>query len=190
MANTKTTTRPTAAWMSDRPCYVADNDENNPYRLTLYVADNGAIMLAADGNGCAGDIPLEDLDGWADGDINEQFRHIDTNVLAHDVQELRNAGFADAADFVWDWLCHADSARCEGDPCHAENLVVELAHLGDEATEADLDRMIEALHRNGYTWARSATGGEAGTTDGITDAEWQRIMDEAFNQDNGGVHGE
>ena len=188
----KQTTRSTATWMSGHPCYVADGDERNPYRLTLYVADNGAIMLAADGNGCASDIPLEDIDGWSDADINEKWRLIDTNVLAHDVQELHDAGFTNEADFVWDWLCHADSARCVGDCTHtpAENIVVELAHLGDEATEADLDRMTEALHRNGYTWARSATDGEAGTTDGITDAEWQRVMAEAFNRGNGGCdHG-
>ena len=50
--------------------------------------------------------------------------------------------------------------------------------------------IVGALHRNGYTWARSATDGEAGTTDGITDAEWQRVMAEAFNRGNGGCdHG-
>lgn len=163
------------------PCYVADNDAQNPYRLTLYIADNGAIMLAAEGNGCGNDIELEDIDGWSDADINERFRHIDTNALAKNVQELRDAGFPDAAEYVWDWLCHADSARCEGDPCHAHNLTIDLESMGDAATEEDRDRFIAALHRNGYTWACAADGDKLGDTTGITEREWQRIMDETVN---------
>ena len=84
------------------PCYVADNDANNPYSLTLYIADNGAVMLGASGNGCGNDIPLDDIDGWSDADINERFRNIDTNALAANVTELRDAGFATEADYVWD----------------------------------------------------------------------------------------
>lgn len=177
-----TTTRDNARWISEAPCYIADNDDHNPYRLTLYIADNGAIMLAADGNGCGNDIALEDIDGWSDADINEQYRHINTTALARNVEGLRAAGFADEADYVWDWLCHADSARCEGDPCHADNLVVELAYLGDEATAEDLDHFVDALHADGYTWARAANDGEEGDTSGITDAEWSRIMAEALNR--------
>lgn len=165
----------------DEPCYIAENDEHNPYRLTLYVADNGAIMLGAAGNGCGNDIPLEDINGWSDADINEQFRHIDTNALARNAEELRLSGFADEADYVEDWLCHADSARCEGDPCHAHNLTIDLESMGDCATEADRDQFIEALHREGYTWARAASDNEVGDTSGITESEWQRIMDETFN---------
>jgi len=164
------------------PCYVADNDTHNPYRLTLYIADNGAIMLSAEGNGCANDVELEDIDGWSDADINEQFRHIDTNALAENVKELRNAGFPNEAEYVWNWLCHADSARCEGDSCHAHNLTIDLESMGDAATKDDLDKFIEALHRNGYTWACAADGSNLGDTTGITEREWQRIMDETFNQ--------
>lgn len=164
-----------------RPCYIADNDTHNPYRLTLYIADNGAVMLGASGNGCGDDIPLEDIDGWSDADINERFRNIDTNALAANVTELRDAGFTTEAGYVWDWLCHADSARCEGDPCHAHNLTIDLESMGDAATEDDIDKFIEALHEEGYTWARKADG-ETGDTSGITEREWQRVMDKTFNQ--------
>lgn len=162
------------------PCYIADNDVNNPFRLTLYIADNGAIMLASEGNGCGDDIPLEDIDGWNDADINEQFRHIDTNALATNVNELRDAGFPDEADYMWDWLCHADSARCEGDPCHANNLTIDLESMFAAATEEDRDKFIEALHDEGYTWARKSEDG-TGDTSGITEQEWLRIMDKTFN---------
>ena len=163
------------------PCYINAADTcGNPYRLTLYIADNGAIMLAAEGNGCGDDFMLEDIDGWSDADINERFRHIDTNALAQNVEELREAGFTAEADYVWDWLCHADSARCVGDPCHAHNLMIDLESMGDSATDDDRERFIEALHREGYTWAKAADG--SGDCSGITEAEWQRIMDEAFNR--------
>lgn len=170
----------TAKIICSMPCYDAENDESNPYTLTLYIADNGAIMLGAAGSGCGNDIALEDIDGWSDADINEQFRHIDTTALADNVTELRAAGFANEADYVWDWLCHADSARCEGDPCHAHNLMIDLESMGDAATEEDRQMFIEALHREGYTWARAVNDNETGDTSGITEAEWQRIMDETF----------
>lgn len=161
------------------PCYDAENDESNPYTLTLYVADNGAIMLGAAGNGCGNDLALENIDGWSDADINEQFRRIDTNSLAKNAQELRAAGFGAEADYVEDWLFHADSARCEGDPCHAHNLTIDLESMGDSATDDDRERFIEALHREGYTWAKAADG--SGDCSGITEAEWQRILDKTFN---------
>ena len=169
----------TAKIICSEPCYNAGNDEHNPYTLTLYVADNGAIMLGAAGNGCGNDLALEDIDGWSDADVNEQFRRIDTNSLAKNAQELRAAGFDAESDYVEDWLSHADSARCEGDPCHAHNLMIDLESMGDAATEEDRERFIEALHSEGYTWAKAADG--SGDCSGITEAEWQRIMDKAFN---------
>ena len=85
-------TNTTARHICAEPCYIADNDDNNPYRLTLYIADNGAIMLGADGNGCADDIPLEDIDGWSDADINSTYRKLDHNALVRNIDELRAAG--------------------------------------------------------------------------------------------------
>ena len=185
MANTKPTTRPTAAWMSDHPCYVADNDENNPYRLTLYVADNGAIMLAADGNGTGDDIALESIDGWGDADINEKYRQFDLDQLRSDANALFEAGRENDWNYLDQWCDRAEEAR-------DHNIVVHANMMGGDATEDDVDRFVDALRANGYTWAASAhaAGSAEGDASGITNFEWQRIMDEAFNHDNGGEHGE
>lgn len=59
---------------AETPCYINSADTcGNPYRLTPYVAANGEIWLAAEGNGCADDIMLEDIDGWAADDIKEKW---------------------------------------------------------------------------------------------------------------------
>ena len=165
-----TTTRETALWMSDAPCYAADSG----YSLTLYVAENGAIMLAAAGNGCGDDIMLDDINGWSDADINEEYRMLNLDQLRDDAAALREAGREDDADWLDGWIDRAEMAR--------RNIVIELDHMGSEATEDDRDQFIEALHDEGYTWARAARDGEMGDCTGITEAEWQRIMDETFNR--------
>ena len=157
-------------WISDTPCY----SEARGYSLTLYVADNGEIMLAAEGNGCADDIPMDDIDGWSDADINEQYRSLNLDQLRDDASSLRESGRDDDADWLDGWIDRAEMAR--------RNIVIELDHMGHDATEDDRDKFIEALHNEGYTWARAANDGEEGNTDGITDFEWSRIMDEAFNR--------
>lgn len=171
-------------YKSATPCYIADSDESNPYReyLALHtLGDDRYFWIEDDGNGCAGGYAVEDIDGWSDADINEIYRNIDTSVIAADVERLREMGYTADADWLWDWLSHVDSARCTGDPCHAHNLTIEVDLLGSDADEADIDNLIEALHAEGYTWARRATDGERGDTSGITDREWQRIMDSVFN---------
>lgn len=93
------------------PVYVKDNDINNPYRLTPYVADNGEIWLAAEGNGCADDIMLEDIVGWTADDINERWGDIDLNALRADADEIDAAGDADTADYIRDWANACERAR-------------------------------------------------------------------------------
>lgn len=167
------TTRETALWMSDAPCYTADSG----YSLTLYVADNGAIMLAAEGNGCGDDIMLDGIDGWSDADINEQYRLLNLDQLRDDAAALREAGREDDADWLGGWIDRAEEAR-------DHNVVVHADMMWGEATEDDVDRFVEALRAHGYTWAASAhlAGSLEGDSSGITEAEWQRIMDETFNR--------
>lgn len=162
------TTRETAIWMSDTPCY----SEAGGYSLTLYVASDGMIMLGADGNGCADDIVLDDINGWDDADINEEYRMLDLDQLRDDANAMREAGRDDDADWLDGWIDRAEMAR--------RNIVIELDHMGPEATEDDRDKFIESLHDEGYTWAMAAED-EIGNCTGITEAEWQRIMNETFN---------
>lgn len=164
-----TKTRENALWMSDTPCY----SEAIGYSLTLYVAEDGMFMLGADGNGCADDIAVDDINGWSDADINEKYRMIDLDQLRDDASALREVGRDDDADWLDGWIDRAEMAR--------RNIVIELDHMGQDATEEDRNKFIEALHNEGYTWARAAED-EMGDCTGITEAEWQRIMDEAFNQ--------
>lgn len=96
---------------AETPCYINSADTcGNPYRLTPYVAADGEIWLAAEGNGCADDIMLEDIDGWAADDINEKWGDIDLNALRVGADEIA-AGDSDAADYIRAWADTCEQAR-------------------------------------------------------------------------------
>ena len=160
-------------YTSPECCYQYDNDENNPLRGRLYVGADGNLWISSEGQGCVNDYTLDDIDGWTPADINDVFRGLDLDVLSRDADRIRQLGRHEDADWLRNWIETAEAAR--------RGVVVELAHMGSEATEEDREKFIEALHREGYTWARSARDGEEGDTSGITDQMWDYIMHEAFN---------
>ncbi len=166
----------TARYICAQPCYIDPDSPTpeNPYRLTIYSVKGGGMMLAADGNGAGGDIVLEDVDGWSDADINEQYRRIDLDAISGNADEFSDAGLEDEAEWLDAWADRVDKAR-------SNTLNVCIDHLGSEATEDDVNRMVAALRAEGYYWAyhSDATHGDVS---GITDAEWQRIMDKVFHQ--------
>ena len=98
-----TTTRENARHVCAEACYIDENSStpDNPYRLTLYIANNGAIGLAADGNGCGNDIDVEDVDGWSDADINSKYRQLDHNVLVRNIDVPSSSISTASATCTW-----------------------------------------------------------------------------------------
>jgi len=171
-------------YRSNVPCHIADNGEGNPFReyLTLQtLGDDNYYWIEQAGNGCGTGYALESIDGWSDADVNEQYRLLDLDQLSADATAVREMGLVADAEWLEDWIARANSARCLGDPCHEHNLTIELEHLGSDAGESDLDRLIAVLRAEGYTWARKAEDGERGDVSGITESEWDRVMEVAFN---------
>ncbi len=77
-----------------RPCYVDANNAArfNPYRLTVAVREDGAVALLAEGNGNGDDLLLDEgAEEWA---------HLDADALRDNAEELRAAGFVEAADWI------------------------------------------------------------------------------------------
>lgn len=171
-----TTTRDNARHVCDEPCYIDEKSStpDNPYRLTLYIADNGAIGLAADGNGCGDDIWLEDVDGWSDADINREYRKLDHNALVRNIDELRAAGFEDEADWLHDWECHTYEAKNAA-------VDVTLERMGSEATEEEAEKFAAYLRADGFEGARVRENHDWTYQDAITDADWESAMQNCFN---------
>ena len=163
-----------AIYVSPVECYHLGRLDENGLRGRFYVDAAGECWITSEGNGCGDDIPLVDLAGVPIDAINETFRFVDLDVIASDRDNLRELGRGDLADWLDGWIHTCESAR--------RGVVVELDHMGDEATYKDRDRLIEALHANGYTWARLSRGAAPGDLSGITDAEWDRVMAETFNK--------
>ena len=168
-------------YKSGTPCYTKPGDESNPFReyLTLESTIPGGedrfFWIVQDGNGCGGGYALKDIDGWSDADINESFRQLDLDTLRDDAKALRDMGRADDAEWLESWIERADRAR-------HDNIIIDEDMIGEAAiTAADVDKVVEALHRKGYTWAYSnhETATRA-TLDGITGDEWTSILDEVF----------
>lgn len=96
---------------AETPCYIDSSDtRGNPYRLTPYVAADGEIWLAAEGNGNADDIMLEDINGWTADDINDRWADIDLDALRVGADEIA-AGDPDAADYIREWADTCAHAR-------------------------------------------------------------------------------
>jgi len=167
-------------YKSANNCYVADTDESNPLRefLELRVLVPGGsdtfYWINQAGNGCGDGYALEDIDGWSDADINERFRLLDLDVLRADAAAVREIGREDDADWLESWIDRAEQAR-------DHNICVCLEHMGSDATDEDLEQFIAMLRAEGYTWAERSLDNE-GDTSGITDAEFERIMDITFNR--------
>ena len=93
------------------PCHINRADTcGNPYRLTPYVAAEGEIWLAAEGNGCADDIKLEDIGSWTADEINNQWSDIDLDALRAGADEIAAAD-EDAAEYIRMWADNCDRAR-------------------------------------------------------------------------------
>lgn len=91
---------------TSKAVYINDDDTcGNPYRLTPYVKDNGEIWLAAEGNGCADDIALNDLGGWTHDDVEREYGFdLDIDLMREDADEIEASGDKDSADWLRSWL--------------------------------------------------------------------------------------
>ncbi len=170
-----TTTRENARHVCAEACYIDENSStpDNPYRLTLYIANNGAIGLAADGNGCGNDIDIEDVDGWSDADINSKYRQLDHNVLVRNIDELRAAGFEADADWLHDWQCRTYEAKQAA-------VDVTLDRMGSEATMEDAEKLVSWLRADGFEGAHICDYHDWTYQDAITDEDWDTAMQAAF----------
>lgn len=93
------------------PCYINSADTCSPYRLTPYVSAAGEIWLAAEGNGSADDIMLEDIYGWTAEEINDKWRSIDLDALRVGADEIAAAGDSESADYIRAWADTCAQAR-------------------------------------------------------------------------------
>ena len=94
------------------PCYINSEDNSgNPYRLTPYVAVDGVIWLAAEGNGCGDDIMLDDICCLAPEEINDKWGDIDLDAIRVAADEIAEAGENESADWLRDWAETCEKAR-------------------------------------------------------------------------------
>ena len=86
------------------PCYV------DGMTLTPYVADDGEVWLASEGNGCGDDVMLEDISGWTEEEINAKWSDIDHDALRVGADEI---GAADegAAEYIRSWASNCELSR-------------------------------------------------------------------------------
>lgn len=98
--------------------YVHDDTCGNPYRLTPYVNEDGEIWLASEGNGCADNVVLLDVEGLTDDDIAFQYGDLDLDAMRADAEEIRAAGDTENADWLVGWIervsavCHPSANAC------------------------------------------------------------------------------
>jgi hypothetical protein len=163
-----------AIYISPVECYHFGPLDHDNLFGRLYVTADGEVHTTCEGSGCGPDDKLHDLDGWPIDEINKWYANYDLDVLGDDRDNLRKLGRDDIADWLDGWIRTCKAAR--------GGVIVELEHMGDEATEEDRAKLVEALRKDGYTWARAARDGEAGDLSGITDDEWDRVMAETFNK--------
>ena len=86
------------------PCYA------NGMTLTPYVADDGEVWLASEGNGCGDDVMLEDIRGWAVDEINAKWSGIDLDALRDGADEI-GAVDEDEADYIRAWARNCGLSR-------------------------------------------------------------------------------